>query len=213
MAGPLRILIADDHALFRQGLRSLLALQDGMEVVAETESAANLPRLLDETPCDVLLLDLQMERNSLADVRSLAEKVAVIVVTSSERPEDAFEAIRAGARGVVLKRFAVENLIEALEAVRRGEAWMPTTLQTYLAAGMRGEPGGPLSPREREITRWVALGLRNSEVARKLFISEQTVKTHLNNIFQKLGFRDRVELALYAVRVGLVGIHERVTGE
>ncbi len=208
MAEPIRIVIADDHTLFRQGLRSMLRLRDDVAVVGEAERAADLPALLAGTPCDVLLLDLQMERSSLADIEALSRRVGVVVVTASERAEDALSALRTGARGVVFKRFAIETLMDAVHAVVAGHVWMPPALQAQLAAQLRMPPAERLTPREREIVRHVALGLRNAEVARRLFISEVTVKTHLNNVFQKLGLRDRVALALYAVRPGLVGVHE-----
>jgi len=205
----LRIAIADDHALFRQGLKSLLALRSDMIIVGETERVDGLGPMLASAPCDVLLLDLQMDRNSLIEIEGLAAKVKVIVVTASEHAEDALAVIRAGASGVVFKRFAIENLVEAIESVARGEVWMPPALQARLASDLREPAPDPLTPREREIVRNVALGLRNAEVARKLFISEDTVKTHLNNVFQKIGVRDRVQLTLYAIRLGMIGVHER----
>jgi DNA-binding NarL/FixJ family response regulator len=206
---PLRVMIADDHALFRQGLRSLLQLSDDLEVVAEVERADQLVRTLQEVPCDLLLLDLQLERSSVVDIENLASRVKVIVVTASEQPEDALAAVRAGAQGVVFKRFAIETLKDAIHAVAGGNAWMPPALQAHLTAQLREPHRDTLTPREREIIRHVALGLRNAEVGRKLFISEETVKTHLNNIFKKLGVRDRAELTRHAIRVGLVGLHER----
>jgi two-component system nitrate/nitrite response regulator NarL len=209
MAAPIRIAIADDHALFRQGLRSMLRLQPEVAVVAEVERAGEIMPAIERTPCDVLLLDLQMDRSSLSDVAALAERVKVIVVTATERVEDALGAIHAGARGVVFKRFAIETLMMAIRAVMDGHVWMPPALQAEVTAHLRNPHAVVLTRREREIVRHVALGLRNAEVARRLGITEVTVKTHLNNVFQKLGLRDRVELALYAVRTGIVGIHER----
>jgi two-component system NarL family response regulator len=206
---PLRIAIADDHALFRQGLRSQLRLQPHLAVVAEIERADQLVPQLEQTPCDILLLDLQMDRSVLIDIATLAGRCSVIVVTASERPEDAIEAIRAGARAVVFKRFAIETLMEALTAVVGGRLWLPPALQEGLAERLRERPTDPVTPREREIIRHVALGLRNAEVAERLAISEVTVKSHLNNIFQKLGLRGRTELALYAIRMGIVGVEQR----
>jgi two-component system NarL family response regulator len=205
---PLRIVIADDHALFRQGLRSMLRLQDGVNVVAEVERLAALGGVLDQTSCDLLLLDLQMERSALDALPALCARVAVVIVTASERIEDVLDAMRAGARAVVFKRFAIETLMDAIAAVRGGNVWMPPTLQTAMTAHLRAPVGERLTPREREIVRHVALGMRNAEVALALSISEVTVKTHLNNIFQKLSVRDRVELTRYAIRMGLVGVHE-----
>lgn len=210
MSATHRIAIADDHALFRQGLKSLLELQPDTVVVAETDRAADVAAMLQRTPCDVLLLDLQMDRNILVDIPALSTHTRIIVVTASERPEDAVQAVRAGAQGVVLKRFAIETLMEAIHSVVSGEVWLPPTIQSYIAHGLRGAPVDVLTQREREVVRYVALGLRNAEVARKLFITEYTVKTHLNNVFQKLGVRDRVELTLYAARTGIIGVHDRL---
>ena len=209
MEKPLRIAIADDHALFRQGLKSQLKLQPTLTVVAEVDRADELAGLVETTPFDVLLLDLQMERSSLVDIRSLADRVAVVVVTASERAEDALAAIRSGARAVVFKRFAIETLMDAVAAVADGNVWIPPALQKHLTERLLEPPEEPLTPREREIVRHVAMGLRNAEVAEKLSISEVTVKTHLNNIFQKLGLRGRTALALYAIRLGIIGVEEK----
>jgi len=209
MAAPLRIVVADDHALFRQGLKSLLKLQADVTIVGEAARIDELSSLLARVACDVVLLDLGMERNSLVEIANLAERARVVVVTASEQPDDAIEAIRLGACAVVFKRFAVDTLMEAIRAAAQGHVWMPPSLQAHIASALRETARNPLTPREREIIRHVALGLRNAEVATKLYISEQTVKTHLNNIFQKLGIRDRVELTLYAARVGIIGVHER----
>jgi DNA-binding NarL/FixJ family response regulator len=203
----LRIAIADDHALFRQGLKSMLALSPDVEVVAETDKADGLRPMLDAAPCDILLLDLQMDRSSLIEIGPIAQRAKVILVTASELPDDALAAIRAGASGIVFKRFAIETLMDAIRAVAAGQVWMPPALQARIAMELREPARDPLTPREREIVRHVALGLRNAEVGKKLFISEDTVKTHLNNIFQKLGVRDRVQLTLYAIRIGLIGVH------
>src|SRR5436190_222291 len=206
METPLRIAIADDHALFRHGLKSQLRLQPGLVVVSEVDRADQLAAMIAATPCDILLLDLQMERSALVDIKALAERVTVIVVTASERAEDALAALRSGARAVVFKRFAIETLMDAIAAVVDGNVWMPPALQKYLAARLNEPPEAPLTPREIEIVRQVAMGLRNAEVADRLSISEVTVKTHLNNIFQKLGLRGRTALALYAIRMGIVGV-------
>lgn len=205
----LRLALADDHVLFRESLKSALALQPNVQVVAEAGRVDDVLPMLLHTSCDALLLDLQMDRSALSEIAAFAEKTAVIVVTASETAEDALAAIRAGARGVIFKRFAVEHLMSAIRAVTAGEAWMPASLQAQLAAELRSPAREILTEREREIVRHVALGLRNAEVAQKLFITEQTVKTHLNNIFQKLGVRDRVELALYAARVGIITVREK----
>lgn len=200
----IRLIIADDHALFRGGLKSLLRRQRDMKVVGEVESADALSRALADTPCDVLLLDLQMERWALDDIRELATHTKVVVLTASESLENAIIAMRLGARAVVQKRFAVQTLIEAIRAAAKGQVWMPPSLQAEIATQWGNSSSKQLTDREIEIVRHAASGLRNSEIAERLAISEATVKTHLNNTFHKLGLRDRVELALYALRHGLV---------
>jgi DNA-binding NarL/FixJ family response regulator len=211
MAQALRIIIADDHTLFRQGLKSMLVnVHADVTVVAEVESVSAIPTALAETPCDVLLLDLQMDRNALADIHALAPRVQIVVVTASELPTDALTAIRAGARAVVFKRFAVETLMEAIRAVREGHVWLPPALQTGLAARLSEPDPKALTAREQEIVRLVALGFHNPEIAERLGLKNVTVKSHINRIFHKLDLRDRVELVVYAFRLGIVGINERV---
>jgi DNA-binding NarL/FixJ family response regulator len=199
----IRIVIADDHQLFRQGLKSLLLSEPEVSIVGETDRTDNLLDLLARAPCDLLLLDLQMERNALADIETLAERVPVLVLTASEVPADAVAALRKGARAVVFKRFAVEDLMHAIRTVAAGSVWLPANLHTHVAEQLRKPAMSALSPREEAVVRYVALGLRNAEVAHALSISVETVKTHLNSIFRKLGVRDRVELALYAQRAGI----------
>ncbi len=204
------VAIADDHAIFRQGLKSLLKLQRGVVVVGEAARVDEIAPLLASTPCDIVLLDFMMDRSVLGDIAALAARTKVIILTASEHPEEGLAAIREGASAVVFKRFAVETLMDAVRSVLDGEIWMPPALQAYVAGGLRTAPHESLTPREREVIVLVALGLRNSEVAQKLFISEETVKTHLNNIFRKLNLRDRVELTLYAARIGVVRLDQRL---
>jgi DNA-binding NarL/FixJ family response regulator len=205
----LRVIVADDHALFRAGLISLLNLAPEVTVVAEADRLDAIPPLLAETACDLLLLDLGMEGQSCVDIATLAAQVRVLVVTASESEDDVTEAMRSGARGVVFKRFAADTLMEAIRTVTVGHVWMPPAVQARVVASLQEGARAPLTPREREIIRHVALGRRNAEVAQQLFISEKTVKSHLTNIFQKLKIRDRVELTLYAARVGIIGMRDR----
>src|SRR6202008_2593632 len=143
---------------------------------------------------DILLLELQMDRWLLPEVQSLARTIRVVVLTASERIEDAVAVLKAGARAIVQKRFAVETLMEAIRAAYAGLVWMPPVVQLEIANQWEAARTNRLTARENEIIRYVATGLRNAEVAERLSISEATVKSHLNNIFQKLGLRDRVEL-------------------
>ena len=204
MKAPIRLIIADDHELFRQGLRSLLLRHRDMQVVAEIESAAELRNTVCVTPCDVLLLDLQMDRWLLGEVGDLSRLTKVLVLTANETMENAIIALRAGARAIVQKRFAIRTLIEAIRAVAEGLVWMPPTLQAEIASQWGNASVKRLTERESQIVCCVAVGLHNAEIASKLAISESTVKTHLNNVFVKLEVRDRVELAMYALRHGLV---------
>jgi two-component system NarL family response regulator len=202
---PLRLIIADDHALFRQGLKSLLLLQPDIKVIAEVERAADLHAVLSNTQCDVLLLDLQMDRWLMDDIAQLSAITSVIVLTASESGQNGVQALRQGARAVVHKRFAIETLMTAIRTVADGMVWMPPAVQTEFAA--QGTSSAKrLTARELEIVRLVAIGLRNAEVAERLSITESTVKTHLNNTFQKLGVRDRLELVHYAIKTGLIAV-------
>jgi len=199
----IRLIIADDHALFRQGLIALLRYETGFEIVAEVSRASDLTSVLATTPCDVLLLDLQMERWLLNEIDSLARLTRVVVVTASEGTPDALAALRLGAAAIVHKAFAFETLATAIRAAADGLTWMPPTVQADLTEQWRSTGDSRLTVREGEIVRSVALGLSNAEVATRLGITEGTVKTHLNNIFKKLGVRDRVGLVLHALQMGL----------
>jgi two-component system, NarL family, response regulator DegU len=205
---PIHLIIADDHALFRQGLRSLLLLQPDIEVTAEVERADQLEAAIAANPCDVLLLDLQMERWMMDEIGTLSARTKVIVLTASEGIEHGLMALRLGARAIVQKRFAIETLMTAIHAVAEGLVWMPPTVQAALAIREQSRTR-QLTARESEIVRLVASGMRNAEVAERLSISESTVKTHLNNIFQKLDLRDRLELTHYAIRTGLIAVQNR----
>src|SRR5258705_7863508 len=150
MAVPTRLLIADDHALFREGLKSLLRYKSDFEIVAEVSRADEIAAALEATPCDVLLLDLQMDRWVLKDVEALARRTSVVVLTASERPADALSALKLGATAVVQKRFAFETLIEAIEAAAQKLVWIPPSLQTEITAQWRATRRPPPTGREAE---------------------------------------------------------------
>ncbi len=209
MTTSIRLIIADDHAIFRQGLKSLLRLRAGFQVVAEVSRASDLLPTLGSVACDVLLLDLQMEERCLLnDIKSLVQVVRVVVLTASERTEDVVTALNLGAHAVVQKRFAIETLTAAIRATVDGRVWIPPGMQAELAEDRPPRRTVRLSPREEAVARCVAVGLRNAEVAERLSISETTVKSHLHSVFQKLGLRDRVALARYVFRVGLLSPRE-----
>lgn len=208
-AVPLRIAIADDHALFREGMRALLRQERDIELVAEIERVDDIAPTLAHAPCDILLLDLHMDRYALGEIKALSRLASVVVVTASQETYEAAAAVRAGARAVVYKRYTVDTLLQAVRAVARGGVWMPRGLQAHVQKQRRSDVAEPLTSRECDVIQCVSQGLRNAEVAERLLISEQTVKTHLNNIFRKVGVRDRVELTLYAARAGIIGIPAR----
>jgi len=203
-----RVIIADDHVLFRQGLRSLLELHPDLEVVAEVDSGAALKATLRDSRCDVVLLDLQMDRWMMDEIHELSETSAVIVLTASENAENGLRAIRLGARACVQKRFAIDTLMTAIRTVADGLVWMAPEVQA-LFADRQSSCGKELTTRELEIVRYVTSGMRNAQVGELLGISESTVKKHLNNIFQKLGVRDRLELTHYAIRNGIIKLLDR----
>ena len=200
-----RVTIADDHAIVREGLRALFEVTPDIEVAGEVERADELTPTVRKTRCDVLLLDLQMDRWTMDDIAGLAQLTKVVVLTAADSEDDLLNALRLGAQAIVKKTFAAETIREAIRAVVVGTVWMPADLRDKLTAkSVAGDVPG-LSRRESEIARYVAVGMRNAEVARKLGITEGTVKVHLNNIFKKLRIRDRVELTLYAIRKRLIG--------
>ena len=212
--GQIRILLADDHPIFRDGLKKLLSLEEDMSVVGEAATAGECVSLLGKLKPDVLLLDLKFpDRDGLTileetNLESLPTKA--IVLTASDDERDVVRAMRLGARGVVLKQAATDLLIKSIRKVQQGEIWVDRKMTAEVmkalaqsAEAVRREKP-LLSDREREIVQLVASGLRNREIGEKLFISEQTVKNHLHNIFEKLGVSDRLELALYAIHHRLI---------
>ncbi len=211
---PIRVAIADDHPIFRDGLRKLLEHEDDIVVVGEVSSGAECPALLAKVKPDILLLDLRMpDKDGLTLLEEMnfdSMSSRVIVLTATEDDRDVIRAMRLGARGVVLKQSASDLLIKSIHKVAGGEIWLDKrmtseVMKAFSKSAETGRREKPLlSDREKEIVQLVAQGYRNREIGEKLFISEQTVKNHLHNIFDKLGVSDRLELALYA-------IHHRIT--
>jgi len=200
-----RVTIADDHAIVREGLRALFEVTPDIALAGEVEQADDLTLTVTKTRCDVLLLDLQLDRWMMDDIPDLAQLTKVVVLTGADSEHDLLNALRLGARAIVKKTFAAETIREAIRAVVTGAVWMPADLRDRLTAKSPAGGAAGLSARESDIARYVAVGMRNAEVARKLGITEGTVKVHLNNIFKKLQIRDRVELTLYAIRNRLIG--------
>lgn len=212
-----RVVIVDDHTLFRDGLRTILGMEDDFEVIADVESAEDLVELMWQTKPDVLLLDIRMPQGSGLDalpaVVRISPNTSVIVLTACDEMEEHVRAFKLGARGVVLKDSARQTLVQAIRSVCRGETWMDPRMSGVLVAelarsgsdgeGLTIDRDDGLTDRELEIVRLVAGGKKNKEVAALLAISERTVRTNLTSVFQKLGVRDRIGLVMYALRHGL----------
>jgi len=205
----IRILIADDHPIFRDGLRKLLSLEEDFQVIGEAEDGKEAVEMVQKLNPDILLLDLKMPNMSgIGALEALGDKnkaTRVIVLTASEDEAAVVQAMRMGTAGIVLKQTATDLLIKSIRKVYDGEIWLDSRMTTavmkeFSAPAPVHEPiKTVLSAREREVVALVCQGFRNKEIAEKMFISEQTVKNHLHNIFDKLGVSDRLELALYAI--------------
>src|SRR6202050_520364 len=212
---PVRILVADDHAIFRDGLRKLLEGADDVTIIGEASNGNECVKMLAKLKPDILLLDLRMpEKDGLGVLEEInfdSASTRVIVLTAAEDDRDVGRAMRLGARGVVLKQSASDLFLKSIRKFNEGEIWLDNRMTSEVIdafkksseAGQRREKP-LLSDREKEIVQLVAQGFRNREIGEKLFISEQTVKNHLHNIFDKLGVSDRLELALYAIHHRLI---------
>jgi len=209
----IRVLVADDHAVVRQGLRTFLALQDDIEVVADAADGEQALAAVAEHRPDVVLMDLVLPVvDGVEAIRRIAAErpaTRVIALTSFLDDDKLFPAVRAGAAGYLLKDVEPAELVRAIRAVHAGEA----LLHPAVAARLMEEVGAPqrrddaqatLTPRERQVVELLARGLSNKRIALELAIAEKTVKTHVSNILGKLGLSDRTQVAVYAVREGWV---------
>jgi len=210
-----RILLADDHPIVRDGLKKLLQLEEDFEVVGEAGDGREVLEKCHELDPDVLLLDLRMPNldglSALQALQQTNKRTRVIILTASEDKNEFVQAMKLGCSGIVLKQTAPDLIVKSIRKVNSGEIWLDslttaavmrqfsTGLESAGGGGGKGRERSPLSAREREIVALVAQGYKNKEMAEKMFISEQTVKNHLHNIFDKLGVSDRLELALYAL--------------
>jgi DNA-binding NarL/FixJ family response regulator len=207
-----RILVADDHGIVRAGIRLLLERQPDIDVVAEAADGVEaVDQALAARP-DLCILDVGMPRltglQAARTIRAHLPEARVLILSMHDDERYLFEALKAGASGYVLKREADQDLVGAVRAVGRGEAFLTnaaerTLIRQWMADGAEG-PAVPLTPREEEIVKLIAEAFTNVQIADTLHVSEKTVESHRANVLRKLGMRDRVELVRYAIRRGLV---------
>jgi DNA-binding NarL/FixJ family response regulator len=213
---PIRVLLVDDQVLMRRGLRKLLEVEDGIEVVGEAADGVEALRLIPETRPDVALVDARMPKmDGVELIRRLSQehpRVAAIVLTTFDDDEYVFGGLRAGARGYLLKDTPPEELVSSIEKASRDETVLGGQIASRVVSELRrttdpaersSRPGDEiLSGREVEVAKLVGAGASNREIANRLYITEGTAKNHISKILRKLGLRDRTQLALYAVERG-----------
>jgi NarL family two-component system response regulator LiaR len=212
VADPIRVLIADDHAVVREGLRTFLDLQDGIEVVGEAADGDEAIREAERLQPDVILVDLVMPRlDGVQAMRALRERVPrarAVVLTSFLDDEHLLPAMRAGAAGYLLKNVQPQELARAVRAAFAGETLIDPTVAARLVESLGEGPDdrlAQLTPREREVLVLVGRGFPNKRIAGELDIAEKTVKVHVSNVLRKLDVADRTQAAVLAVREGLIG--------
>ncbi len=202
----IRVLIADDHAVVRQGLRTFLDLQEDIEVVGEAADGDQALAAVAELEPDVVVIDLVMPNTdgieAIRRLKATAPATRAIVLSSFIEDDKLFPAVRAGAAGYLLKDVQPQELVAAIRTVHGGGALLHPQVAARLLADMAEDP---LTPREHEVLALIGRGMPNKLIARELSLSEKTVKAHVSSILAKLGVTDRTQAALYAVREGLVG--------
>lgn len=213
------IILADDHAMVRSGLRMLLEAQEGIVIIGEAENGTEAVRRAMSLQPDVVLMDVQMpDMNGIEATRELKKIVpetAVLALTIYEDDQYFFEMLKAGASGYIPKRAAPDDLVTAIRTVARGDVFLYPTLATRLVQDFvsRQDSDTPpscdeLTPREQEVLTWIAEGMTNAAIGEQLEISVKTVDRHRENIMHKLNLHNRVELVKYAIRVGLIDLEE-----
>ncbi|HET8635113.1 MAG TPA: response regulator transcription factor [Gemmatimonadales bacterium] len=211
---PIKVLVADDHTVVREGIRHVLEGEPGFTIVAEAATAADAVRLAEAEKPDVVLLDITMPGESglqaAARIRKLVPDTRILILSMHDNPEYVLESVRAGAHGYLLKDSAATELRQAIRAVRRGEEYFSAPIAHRLRAAVRGQAGelpGPLdvlTGREREVLVGIALGRTNKEIAGELGISHRTVETHRESLMRKLGIKTVAGLTKLALETGLV---------
>jgi NarL family two-component system response regulator LiaR len=212
VADPIRVLIADDHAVVREGLRTFLDLQDGIEVVGEAGDGEEAIAETERLQPDVILIDLVMPRldgvHAMRELRERAPRARAIVLTSFLDDEHLLPAMRAGAAGYLLKNVQPQELARAVRAAVAGDVLIDPAVAARLVDSLgngREDRVERLTPREREVLVLIGRGFANKRIADELGIAEKTVKVHVSHVLAKLGVADRTQAALFAVREGLVG--------
>jgi DNA-binding NarL/FixJ family response regulator len=208
----MRILVADDHGIVRSGIKLLLERQADLQVVAEACDGVEAVELALATHPDLCILDVGMPRKTglqaAREIRSFLTDTRVLMLSMHDDEHYLFEALKAGAAGYVLKREADQDLVGAVRAVGRGEAFLTNAAERSIIrdwmSGSASGPAIPLTPREEEVVKLIAEAHTNAQIARVLHLAEKTVESHRANVLRKLGMRDRVELVRYAIRRGLV---------
>jgi DNA-binding NarL/FixJ family response regulator len=212
---PARILLADDHALVRSGLRMILDAEPDLQVVAEAADGHEALFALHETPVDLAILDIAMPRmtelQAAREINRAYPQVRILILSMYDNEQYFFEALKAGASGYVLKSVADRDLLEACRATLRGEPFLyagavTALIRDYLHRARMGDalPDTILTPREEEVLKLIAEGYSTREIAATLGISAKTVDRHRTNTLAKLGLRDRLALTRYAIRAGLI---------
>ena len=208
----MRILVADDHGIVRSGIKLLLERQADLQVVAEASDGVEAVEQALATRPDLCILDVGMPRKTglqaAREIRSFLSETRVLMLSMHDDEHYLFEALKAGAAGYVLKREADQDLVGAVRAVGRGEAFLTNAAERSIIrdwmSGSASGPAIPLTPREEEVVKLIAEAHTNSQIAQVLHLAEKTVESHRANVLRKLGMRDRVELVRYAIRRGLV---------
>ena len=203
---PIRVLLAEDHEVVRDGLAAVIDYQPDMTVVGHAGNGADAVERFSELRPDITLMDLRMpEIGGVAAIEAIRGKFGdarIIVLTTYDGDEDIYRALKAGAKGYLLKDTSKEDLLSAIRAVHAGQSHVPPEIATRLVT--RVQAGAPLTAREIEVLQMVSAGKSNKEIGAVLYISEGTVKTHINNIHQKLGVSDRTEAVVVALKRGII---------